>query len=423
MRVLMATDAFPPGCGGSGWSTYELARGLRDRGHEMTIVMPRVGTTTAGPERDAFDGFRPVTVPAFAPRVPYVRNYFKNELLYARLAAYLGSLIHDRAIDVVHAQHVLTGPPAVAAAHQIGRPVVCTVRDYWPVCYWSDLIYDRHGETLCTGCTPGMMTRCVRPRAGALWPLAVPMIPYMRANLAAKRRSLARADAVVAVSSAVARDLRARAPEVRADRIVTIPNPVDVAGLREQAERQPRPLEGHYALYVGKLEPNKGVAKLPIAVARAKLDWPLVIVGDGSERAGLEAIARRGTHDTRFVGWLPRERALGWVRHASMLVFPSKGPESCSRVLLEASALGVAIAANDTGGTGDIVTHGETGLLSRTADGLGDDVARLRRDDGLRRQLGAAAQRAVGRGFDTPAIAAQIEALYTTVSTGRAHRR
>ena len=59
-----------------------------------------------------------------------------------------------------------------------------------------------------------MMTRCIRPRAGAAWPLALPMIPYMRANLARKRSGLAPADAVIAVSSTIAADLKARAPEV-----------------------------------------------------------------------------------------------------------------------------------------------------------------------------------------------------------------
>ena len=44
MRVLIATDSFPPGCGGSGWSTYELASGLRSHGHSVTIVQPRPGT-------------------------------------------------------------------------------------------------------------------------------------------------------------------------------------------------------------------------------------------------------------------------------------------------------------------------------------------------------------------------------------------
>ena len=38
MRILITTDAFPPTAGGSGWSTYELARGLRARGHDIFIV-------------------------------------------------------------------------------------------------------------------------------------------------------------------------------------------------------------------------------------------------------------------------------------------------------------------------------------------------------------------------------------------------
>ena len=81
-------------------------------------------------------------------------------------------------------------------------PVVATVRDYWPVCYWSDLIYDPSQPQLCPACSPLMMTRCVRPRAGAATPAAWPLIPYMRANLRTKRRTLARAGAVIAVEPA-----------------------------------------------------------------------------------------------------------------------------------------------------------------------------------------------------------------------------
>ena len=44
-----------------------------------------------------------------------------------------------------------------------------------------------------------------------------------------------------------------------------------------------------------------------------------------------------------------------------MLIFPSRGPESLSRVLIEASALGVPIAAMDTGGTRDIDRAGRDG--------------------------------------------------------------
>ena len=75
-----------------------------------------------------------------------------------------------------------------------------------------------------------------------------------------------------------------------------------------------------------------------------------------------------------------------------MLIFPSRGPESLSRVLIEASALGVPIAAMDTGGTRDIVEHDVTGLLSTSPEGLAADVRRLRQDEALRRRLGEAAR-------------------------------
>ena len=45
-----------------------------------------------------------------------------------------------------------------------------------------------------------MMRRCIRPRAGAAWPLALPFVPYMTANLGRKRAALADASAVVAVT-------------------------------------------------------------------------------------------------------------------------------------------------------------------------------------------------------------------------------
>ena len=78
MRLLIATDVFPPICGGSGWSAYELARGLRARGHELTIVRPRLGGA-APTEEEEFDGFRPVAFSAPAPGIPFVRNWFRNE--------------------------------------------------------------------------------------------------------------------------------------------------------------------------------------------------------------------------------------------------------------------------------------------------------------------------------------------------------
>ncbi len=426
MRVLFVTDAFPPRCGGSGWSTYELAKALRARGHGVLIAQPRLSGSLAARrplERAEYDGFRPLVFSQWAPAVPVVRNYFGNERLYGRFGAWLARVVRTERVDLLHAQHLRSGPAAVRAAGRTGVPVVCTIRDYWPVCYWSDLLYDAAADALCPGCSAGMMTRCVRPHAKAFWPVALAAIPYMQANLAVKRRALAAADAIVAVSQALARELRARAPELAGSRWEVVPNPVDAGAIRAQAERQPRPMSEPYAVFVGKLESNKGVMKLVPALAQAELDWPLVIVGDGSERAALaRAFAAQG-REVRFTGWRPRDEVLAWVRHAEFLVFPSRGPESLSRVLLEASALGVPAAALDTGGTSEIVVPEETGLLARSVDELGRAIARLRREPALRQRLGAAARRRVDTIFEAGNVASRMEALYEDLRrAGPRHR-
>ncbi|HNV02361.1 MAG TPA: glycosyltransferase family 4 protein [Vicinamibacterales bacterium] len=408
MRILLATDAFPPVCGGSGWSTYELARGLRQAGHEVGVVQV-VGER---PRRDGetYDGFRIRIVGIGAPAVPFVRNYWRNERLWRRAAAGIGRAAAAHGAEIIHAQHVFSSPAAVEAAAAARVPAVCTVRDYWPVCYWGTLILDPASTGLCPGCSARMMTACLRPRAGAAWPATLPAVPYMRANLARKQRALARADAIVAVGSVIARDLRERAPLVAGGRLEVIPNPVNVSALRREAGAAP--LKGPYAVFVGKLEANKGADALLPAVERARLPWPLAVVGDGALRPRLEAEARRLSRDARFLGWVERERAMAWLSHASLLVFPSRGPESLSRVLLEAAAVGVPIAAMNTGGTGDIVRHGVTGLLSETPEGLGDDVARLVSDRGLAADLARRAREHVESRFDTPVVVERLLALY-----------
>ena len=151
MKILLPTDSFPPNCGGSGWSTYELARGLRARGHEVFVVQPRPGQLRATGRE--YDGFEVEEVAAPAPPIPYVRNYFKNERLWQQLQDVLSDRIARQSCDIVHAQHVLTTVPAIRAARTRATPVVATVRDYWPVCYWSTLIIDPSRDMLCPACT------------------------------------------------------------------------------------------------------------------------------------------------------------------------------------------------------------------------------------------------------------------------------
>lgn len=415
LRILVVTDSFPPVCGGSGWSTWELSRGLAARGHDVEVVKVDAMSRTTGVFDGQYEGLRVTNFARAVADWPVVRNVVKNEQMWTSLASYLIDRVRKDDVDIIHAQHVMTTVPAIRAGKATGTPVVATVRDYWPVCYWSDLIYDPSARDLCPACTVANMRKCVRPRSYGLPMAAWSVIPYMRSNLRRKRQTLARADAVIAVSHAIARDLQTRAPELSATPFFTIPNPVDVARLDAVHDRAPRPEAGPYVFYAGKLAINKGVQFLIRAVKDAGVEWPLVVAGDGPLRGTL---AKQGAElgvEVRELGWIGREETWAWMRHASMLAFPSYGPESLSRVLIEASALGVPIAAMDTGGTRDIIKPGVTGLLSADPEGLARDLARLAGDERLRAALGAAARVEVRARFSTESVADRVEQVYRSL--------
>jgi glycosyltransferase involved in cell wall biosynthesis len=73
----------------------------------------------------------------------------------------------------------------------------------------------------------------------------------------------------------------------------------------------------------------------------------------------------------------------------------------------------------NTGGTPDIVVHGESGLLSSSFEELADDVRRLREDEALRRRLGDGARRHVLERFDTSVVIPRIERLYRDLLEAR----
>ena len=167
---------------------------------------------------------------------------------------------------------------------------MCTVRDYWPLCYWGDRAGAiRRPAILCPGCSAAAMTRCLPPAHGAAWPLTLPVIPYMRANLRRKQADLADADVIVAVSSSrgIVRFASAR-PRLPPARIEVIPNGVDVARTsRARRGCDARPMDpNHTPCSSESWRSNKGVHALVEVVERARLEMPLVVIGDGPERAG-----------------------------------------------------------------------------------------------------------------------------------------
>lgn len=414
LRILMATDSFPPRAGGSGWSTYTLARALVERDHDVAVIHVIPGSKTAD-ERDTYEGVPVRRWHRRVPNVPVVRNVLKNEVLWRSLAGALEEEARAWHADVLHGQHVMTGAPVVRAAAHLARPSIVTVRDYWPVCYWSDLIIDAQSPHLCPACTATNRRTCAANRAGAMAPAALMLEPYMRRNLASKQRALTSADRVIGVSSVISADMRSRVPGLDPARLTTIPNAVDMRDLTPALTRSADP----FVLYAGKLAINKGTQFLLPALDEARITWPLVVVGDGPDSDALTTDATARGRVVQWLGWRDRAEVLDLMRRCAILAFPSYGPESLSRVLIEAAALGTPIAAMNTGGTGDIVTHEVTGLLADTPDAFARALARLAGDTALRERLGAAAAAHVRSAFDAASVATRTEAVYLSAIAAR----
>jgi glycosyltransferase involved in cell wall biosynthesis len=387
LRIALVSEVFPPRAGGAGWSTRALALGLRAAGHEVSVL-----TTSPGPEE--MDGLRVRRLQAPGRKRLAVPRAFARALLEVES-------------DVVHAQHSLSALGALAGPR--AARVAVTVRDHWPVCFWSTRI---SRGSLCPACGLVPMTRCVDGRVAAPRPVSWGAIPYMRGDLWLKRRALGRAGATLAVSEAVAAELRGAG----IPRVEVVPNIVDPEETRAVAAAPPSfPLPEKYLLFVGKLEENKGARLLIPAVADAATGLPLVVLGEGSLHHALKFEAASRGVPLMLRGWAHREDVLGALARATALVFPSLWPEPLSRVLLEALPLGTPVAALDTGGTREILRDAESGLLVRDAAELATAIARLAAEPALRGRLAEGA-RERARAFAPESLVHRYEAVYRRIA-------
>jgi glycosyltransferase involved in cell wall biosynthesis len=204
------------------------------------------------------------------------------------------------------------------------------------------------------------------------------------------RLKYGRAHAVIAVSRAVAEIVAAGG--VRRERIHVIPDGVDLRRIVPPAEAATLTSLGVPAgvplvVQVAALVPHKDPLTFVRALDAVRQRVPAVralLVGEGPLRADVEAeIARLKLGDVlRLTGFRTDADQLLAAAHVATL---SSAEEGMGSVLLDAMALEVPIAATTAGGIPEVMTHGETGLLSppRDAPALAANIARLLTDPSL----------------------------------------
>jgi glycosyltransferase involved in cell wall biosynthesis len=232
------------------------------------------------------------------------------------------------------------------------------------------------------------------------------------------RLAYPRADAVLAVSEGVAGDLAARFGVPRA-RIEVIPNPYDLAALRAAGAAAPAvalPPDG-FLVASGRLVAAKDMAGLIDAHARSKTERPLVILGEGPERAALERLAAdRGRGRVLLPGYAANPHAI--VSRAHVYLSASLN-EGFPNAMVEAMALAVPVVATDcpsgpaeilgagAGPPGSGPVEAPAGLIVPTRDPLAlAEAIRFLEDPARRARLSAAAATRAGD-FTASVVAAR----------------
>jgi glycosyltransferase involved in cell wall biosynthesis len=403
LSFCLVTTFFPPeSFGGDAVHVHRLAGLLAARGHRVRVVhapgaFDALATGVApasGHERIAdVEVLRVVTRPAQA-----AATYLTGEPV-----SYRGALREAlRGFDVVHFHNpsLIGGPGALRMGDGLR---LYTTHEHWLLCPTHGLF--RYGREVCTTRTCWRCTLSYR-RPPQLW-RSTPLLSHGVSGL----------DLLLSPSRFTARLHEDRFPDVRVE-VLRPPGvaPETLADLpRARAHARP------YLAYVGRLEAIKGVRSLVDAFGQVRGDIDLVVVGDGGERADLEARAR---HDPRVVFLGPRahREALAYARDARALVVPSVGLETFGGSGAEAMAVGTPVIVRDLGPLPELVEAGG-GLVASGTAGLTRAMQELVDDEPRARTLGDDARRIATTSYAEGAFVDRYLHLIAEVARRRGRER
>jgi phosphatidyl-myo-inositol alpha-mannosyltransferase len=226
-------------------------------------------------------------------------------------------------------------------------------------------------------------------------------------------RLMRRVNVRLAVSESAKRTVAAHFP----GDYEVVPNAIDVNRFATPAPRPAiMPADRPHVLYVGRMEPRKGVDRLVRAMSLVQARVPgvqLVVVGGGPDRAAVESLARELDVSVVFAGGVSDAGLPGYYQAADVVCSPALGDESFGLVLLEAMAAGRPIVATNIAGYAELLGPAGSARLAAVDDpaSLARELVSVLDDPGLARRLGSSGVVAA-RPYDWSIVATRLEAIY-----------
>jgi glycosyltransferase involved in cell wall biosynthesis len=375
MRIMFLCNEYPlrPHAG-IGMAVQTIARGLSQRGHEVTVV----GLGDAS-QQDNDGPIRVVTLQRY--KLPYLGNLLSR----IRLRRWLSARVRADQIDIIES-------PDSEGLLPFGiRGCVVVVRLHL---------------------TFTAVKRVTRKDSG-------------RGISFFERRTLSKNNNWIAVSNYVL-ELTRETFGVSPKREAVIYNAV---GLVPSALPKLPNLPGSYVLYAGNVCSRKGADLLAKAMRGIMIERPdlhLVYVGGVFREEGrmvsatISDILGPGLNDrVHFLGRLGREKVLSCMRHAKVFAFPSH-VEACPLVVLEAMTCGVPVVFTKYPPGPELITDGITGMLADPScpNEVREKITRILDDTAFANRLSQNAQAVISERFSLEKCTDSTERFYEECLTG-----
>ncbi|MBO0769512.1 MAG: glycosyltransferase family 4 protein [Solirubrobacterales bacterium] len=404
MRILIASDHYPPFIGGAHRWASVLAHGLAARGHRVAVAAPWAGGLARHEQEGDVSVHRVRQLRTASPaRVKDEGQQHQPPFPDPVSIADLRKVIAEErpAAVLAHGWIAFSLVPALGSSKV---PLLLTAHDYGYFCPSRMLLH--HGA-VCDGPAPAKCVACTEDFYGR--PKGVATMGGVSTSKHLLRR---RINGLASVSSYVGEihDRHLLAGSERDIQRYTIPPPIlldppgqgaadeTVASYVAQLPQEP------YILFVGAFRKFKGLEVLFDAYRRLDNPPPLALLGTYEQ-------------DTPG-GFPPNATVITDVPHKAVMaawdrcmfgVLPSIGPEPLGMVVVEGMSRGKAVIGTEPGGTSDALRDG-AGVLVPKADpeALAVAMSELINDPGKRERIGAAAQKRARR-FEPDHVLAETE--------------
>lgn len=313
MKIAILVPLFPPKwIGGTEIATHNIARHLAERKHDVHVI------TSLGeglPKESIEQGFH-------VHRISQQTVKFLGVILFWVKIFWALKRINP---DVIHIQSLGIGIPGVFAGKMLRKPYI---------------VWGRGSEIYLPWRFKGVISKLVLSNA--------------------------------AIVIALTEDMKMEMAKVCNQDIIVIPNGIEPDSFQRLTRKEARDSlqiegPGKIILFVGKLDPIKGVKYLIQAMAiigQKETDTRLLLVGDGEQRDELKSLVAKLHLESQitFVGKVPNEKVPAYMATSDLFVLPSLS-EGFPMAIIEAMASGLPIVTTRVRGLPEIVKDGQNGFV------------------------------------------------------------